>query len=96
MAAADSDDAPTRIAVIGPNADRPQALFGAYSFINHVLPHHPDAETRLEAILGAAEKAGPSPVSRSGRPAASPIFRRHSFITSVPRAFRPAPAIVSS
>lgn len=41
--------APARIAVIGPNADRPQALFGAYSFINHVLPHHPDAETRLDA-----------------------------------------------
>lgn len=41
--------APARVAVIGPNADRPQALFGAYSFLNHVLAHHPDAETRLDA-----------------------------------------------
>lgn len=30
------------IAVIGPNADRPEALMGCYSFANHVLAHHPD------------------------------------------------------
>ena len=35
---------PRRIAVIGPNADRTGALFGCYSFINHVLPQHPEAE----------------------------------------------------
>jgi beta-xylosidase len=34
-----------RIAVIGPNADRPGALFGCYSFINHVLVQHPGVET---------------------------------------------------
>jgi beta-glucosidase len=33
-----------RIAVIGPNADRPGALFGCYSFLNHVLPQHPEVE----------------------------------------------------
>jgi beta-glucosidase len=33
-----------RIAVIGPNADRTGVLFGCYSFLNHVLPHHPDVE----------------------------------------------------
>lgn len=34
-----------RIAVIGPNADRAGALFGCYSFINHVLVQHPGVET---------------------------------------------------
>jgi len=33
-----------RIAVIGPNADQTGALFGCYSFLNHVLPHHPGVE----------------------------------------------------
>ena len=32
----------TRVAVIGPNADRAEALMGCYSFANHVLAHHPD------------------------------------------------------
>lgn len=30
-----------RIAVVGPNADRSEALMGCYSFANHVLAHHP-------------------------------------------------------
>jgi len=33
-----------RIAVIGPNADRPGALFGCYSFLNHVLAQNPGVE----------------------------------------------------
>ena len=37
-----------RVAVIGPNADRAGALFGCYSFLNHVLPHHPGVETGIE------------------------------------------------
>jgi len=41
--------APARVAVIGPNADRPEALFGCYSFLNHVLSHHPEAEVGIEA-----------------------------------------------
>jgi beta-glucosidase len=45
-----------RIAVIGPNADRTGALFGCYSFLNHVLAQHPgiepgvDMPTVLEAV----------------------------------------------
>lgn len=31
-----------RIAVIGPNADSAEALMGCYSFVNHVLAHHPE------------------------------------------------------
>jgi beta-xylosidase len=34
---------PRRISVIGPLADDPNALFGCYSFPNHVLPNFPDA-----------------------------------------------------
>ncbi|ADG75932.1 glycoside hydrolase family 3 domain protein [Cellulomonas flavigena DSM 20109] len=30
-----------RVAVVGPNAARPEALMGCYSFANHVLAHHP-------------------------------------------------------
>ena len=47
----------TRVAVVGPNADRAAALFGCYSFLNHVLPHHPgvavgiESPTVLEALL---------------------------------------------
>lgn len=36
--------APARIAVIGPNGDRAEALFGCYSFANHVLPQNPGVE----------------------------------------------------
>ena len=37
-----------RVAVIGPNADRQAALFGCYSFLNHVLVQHPGVETGIE------------------------------------------------
>ncbi|MFB7251521.1 glycoside hydrolase family 3 N-terminal domain-containing protein [Microbacterium sp. NPDC056234] len=37
-----------RIALIGPNADRSDALQGCYSFANHVLAHHPDHEIGFE------------------------------------------------
>ena len=42
--------------MIGPNADRSEALMGCYSFANHVLAHHPDVPlgfaipTVLEAL----------------------------------------------
>jgi hypothetical protein len=39
---------PGRIAVIGPNADRPTALFGCYSFANHVLDRYPDVALGIE------------------------------------------------
>ncbi|MGY3127018.1 beta-xylosidase [Agrococcus sp. UYP33] len=51
--------APARVAVIGPNADRSEALQGCYSFANHVLAHHPGVEpgfaipTVLEALAAA-------------------------------------------
>ena len=47
---------PSRVAVVGPNADRSEALFGCYSFVNHVLPDHPgtalgiEAQTLLQAL----------------------------------------------
>lgn len=37
-----------RIALIGPNADRADALQGCYSFANHVLAHHPEHEPGFE------------------------------------------------
>ncbi len=40
--------APARVAVIGPNAQRPEALMGCYSFVNHVLAHHPGMELGFE------------------------------------------------
>ncbi|WP_454860456.1 beta-xylosidase/alpha-l-arabinosidase [Promicromonospora soli] len=41
-------DKPSRVAVIGPNAARPEALMGCYSFANHVLAHHPGVPTGFE------------------------------------------------
>ena len=38
-----------RVAVIGPNAHRAEALFGCYSFTNHVLSHHPEVPRGIEA-----------------------------------------------
>lgn len=48
--------APARVAVLGPNAARHEALFGCYSFVNHVIPQHPGtvpgitAATVLDAL----------------------------------------------
>ncbi|QCB95120.1 glycoside hydrolase family 3 N-terminal domain-containing protein [Cellulomonas shaoxiangyii] len=39
---------PRRVAVVGPNAARPEALMGCYSFANHVLAHHPDLPLGFE------------------------------------------------
>lgn len=56
--------APARIAVIGPNADRAEALMGCYSFANHVLAHHPghelgfDIPTVTEALREESALAG--------------------------------------
>ncbi len=38
----------SRIAVVGPRADTPQAMLGCYSFPMHVLVHHPGIDTGLE------------------------------------------------
>ncbi|MEW1835374.1 glycoside hydrolase family 3 N-terminal domain-containing protein [Microbacterium sp. NPDC079995] len=40
--------APARIAVLGPNADSSEALMGCYSFVNHVLAHHPGTPAGIE------------------------------------------------
>jgi beta-xylosidase len=40
--------APARVAVVGPNADDTAALFGCYSFLNHVLSLHEGVEPGLE------------------------------------------------
>ncbi|GAA2719637.1 glycoside hydrolase family 3 N-terminal domain-containing protein [Cellulomonas aerilata] len=37
-----------KVAVVGPNADVTNALFGCYSFANHVLAQHPSFELGLE------------------------------------------------
>jgi len=56
--------APKKIAIIGPNADRNEALQGCYSFANHVLAGFPEFEigfsipTVAEAFPGALEAAG--------------------------------------
>jgi beta-xylosidase len=55
-----------RIAVIGPNADRREALFGCYSFLNHVLVAHPEAETGIDiaTVLDAVRaEFGPGSVT---------------------------------
>ena len=61
---------PARIAVIGPNADRAEALFGCYSFLNHVLAHHPEVEVGFESPTVrqalAAELPGAEIVSALG------------------------------
>ncbi|NCT90638.1 glycosyl hydrolase [Cellulomonas sp. APG4] len=55
---------PARVAVVGPNADRSEALMGCYSFANHVLAHHPGVELGFEiasvarALEGAFAPAG--------------------------------------
>jgi beta-glucosidase-like glycosyl hydrolase len=41
---------PGRVAVIGPNANRTEALFGCYSFTNHVLGHHPEVPRGFETL----------------------------------------------
>ncbi|HUG51733.1 MAG TPA: glycoside hydrolase family 3 N-terminal domain-containing protein, partial [Terrimesophilobacter sp.] len=54
----------SRVAVIGPNADRAEALQGCYSFANHVLAVHPglplgfEIPTVFEALPGAFEAVG--------------------------------------
>ena len=57
-------EAPARVAVVGPNAHRAEALMGCYSFANHVLAHHPDVPlgfeipTIFESLAPALESAG--------------------------------------
>jgi len=62
-----SGAAPARIAVVGPNAHRAEALMGCYSFANHVLAHHPEfpvgfsIPTVFEALSTVLGESGTSP-----------------------------------
>jgi beta-glucosidase len=51
-----------RIAVVGPNADRIDAMFGCYSFVNHVIPNHPgtDAGIAVPTVLQALREELPA------------------------------------
>ena len=51
-----------RIAVIGPNADSAEALMGCYSFVNHVLAHHPEvpAGIALPSVLDGLREELPA------------------------------------
>lgn len=53
--------ATTRIAVLGPNAHSSDALMGCYSFVNHVLAHHPSvpAGIALPTVLDAVREEFP-------------------------------------
>ncbi|HLS72189.1 MAG TPA: glycoside hydrolase family 3 N-terminal domain-containing protein, partial [Actinomycetaceae bacterium] len=48
-----------KLAVVGPNANRTAALFGCYSFVNHVIPQHPGTEDGIVAPT-VAEALGES------------------------------------
>jgi len=52
---------PARVAVVGPNADRAEALMGCYSFVNHVLAHHPGTPQGIElpTVVDALREALP-------------------------------------
>lgn len=58
-----------RVAVIGPNADRTEALYGCYSFVNHVLTQYPGVESGLAALTidGAIRAELPGAVVESVR-----------------------------
>lgn len=67
-------DKPARVAVIGPNAARPEALMGCYSFANHVLAHFPGVPTGFE-IPSVAEALAVE-FDRAGLPAPELTFAR--------------------
>ncbi|WP_121149818.1 beta-glucosidase [Microbacterium sp. AG1240] len=61
---------PRRVAVIGPNAAASEPLMGCYSFVNHVLAHHPGTPLGIEipTVLDALrlEFAGAEIVAAAG------------------------------
>lgn len=57
---------PGRVAVIGPNADRAEALFGCYSFVNHVIPNHPGTGLGIVAASVFEALAAELPDSQIG------------------------------
>lgn len=67
-------DKPARVAVIGPNADRPEALMGCYSFANHVLAHHPGVPAGFE--IPSVAEALTDEFARAGLPTPELTFVR--------------------
>jgi beta-glucosidase len=65
-------DKPARVAVIGPNAARPEALMGCYSFANHVLAHHPGVPAGFE--IPSVAEALAAEFDRAGLPAPELTF----------------------
>ncbi|GAA4732335.1 glycoside hydrolase family 3 N-terminal domain-containing protein [Isoptericola chiayiensis] len=65
---------PARVAVLGPNADRAEALMGCYSFANHVLAHHPEHPRGFE-IPTVLEAMGPA-FAGAGVPAPALVHAR--------------------
>ncbi|MBF8189594.1 glycoside hydrolase family 3 C-terminal domain-containing protein [Nonomuraea sp. K274] len=63
------DAAGRSVAVVGPNADSVAALFGCYSFVNHVLPHFAGVEPGIDSptLLDALREALPDAVIRAER-----------------------------
>ncbi len=57
-------DRPATVAVVGPNADRVEALFGCYSFVNHVIPQHPGTEVGIDVSTVREALAGEWPGAR--------------------------------
>ncbi|CAM3824092.1 beta-xylosidase/alpha-l-arabinosidase [Nocardioides zeicaulis] len=53
--------APPSIALVGPNADRVEAMFGCYAFANHVLPQHPGVPVGIEVATVREALAGELP-----------------------------------
>jgi len=56
-----ADRSGLRLAVIGPNAHRSAALFGCYSFVNHVLSHHQGVDSMIETATVAEAIAAEYP-----------------------------------
>jgi beta-glucosidase len=65
-------DKPARVAVIGPNAARPEALMGCYSFANHVLARHPGVPAGFE--IPSVAEALAAEFDRAGLPAPELTF----------------------
>ena len=82
---------PARIAVIGPNADRAEALFGCYSFLNHVLAQHPGVEAGIDVPDGLEALRGRVPAPRS-----SPRSAARSTTTTGPGSPRPSRAAAAA
>ena len=55
-----------RVAIIGPNADRAEALQGCYSFANHVLASYPDHEIGIS--IPTVREALEATLAADGRP----------------------------